>query len=65
MTVVNKIKQLNEVKIVALVAMAKSELVDKSDTAIARWIISHSPHWRNQGYKRIIEEMHKLERAHR
>lgn len=60
MTVVNKIKQLEETRIPALVLLARDDLEDKSDQAIAKWIIAASPHWRSQGYDRIRQEMAKI-----
>lgn len=60
MVVVNKIKQITEYKLPQVVALARAELEDKSDTAVAKWIIAHSPYWRSEGYNRIIEEMGKL-----
>lgn len=56
MVVVKKVKQLDEVKISALVLLAKADGKSR-DTDIARWIIAASPHWRSQGYTRIIKEM--------
>jgi len=59
MAVVNKIKQLTEVKIPALVLMARA--AGKSeDVEIAKWIIAASEYWRIQGYARIREEMDKI-----
>lgn len=59
MAVVNKIKQLEGLTFEALVLKAKSEGAD-DETKIAKWVIAHSPYWRNAGYHRIIEELEKL-----
>lgn len=59
MAVFNKVKQITEVKIPALVLMARA--ADKTDdVAIAKWIIAASPYWRSEGYHRIREEMDKI-----
>lgn len=58
MAVVNKIKQITEVKIPTLVLMAKADNCD-TDVKIAKWVIGHSEYWRSMGYHKIIEEMNK------
>lgn len=59
MAVVNKIKQITEVKIPTLVLMARAE-GKTEDVTIAKWIIAASPYWRSEGYHRICEEMSKI-----
>lgn len=58
MAVVNKVKQLMEVKIPVLVLLAKNDGCE-TELQIAKWIIAASPYWRSQGYHKIIEEMNK------